>query len=75
MDAEIIINKKIIQITAEIQNEFPELSKYLNEMTITIPAENNPKIDSLILQNYYDSLNKILTSYKLEIAAKNSSNQ
>lgn len=64
------LNNKIIAITMRIQKEFPELSGYLNEMPITIPIENNPKITTEILNNYYESLFKFLTSYRQEMAEK-----
>ena len=70
METEIELNKKIIAITIRIQKEFPELSKYLNEMPITIPTDENPEINASILNNYYQSLFKFIASYKLEMAEK-----
>lgn len=70
MDNEIDLNNKIIAITMRIQKEFPELSKYLNEMPITIPVDDNPKINADILNNYYESLFEFLSSYKLKTAEK-----
>ncbi len=66
MESEKDLNAKIFQITALIQNSHPELSKYLVEMPITIPIENNPKINSESLKKYYDSLVAILKKYNLE---------
>ena len=70
MESETELNAKIIAITMQIQNEFPELSKYLNEMPVTIPTEENPEINTTILNNYYESLLRMLTTYKLEMTEK-----
>mgnify|MGYP000030870533 CR=1 FL=1 len=60
------IETKIISITNNIRTNYPELLEYLNEMTVTIPNENNPKINTAVLQSYYDSLCAILKKYKDE---------
>lgn len=73
-ESEIDLNNKIIAITMRIQKEFPELSKYLNEMPVTIPIENNPEITTEILNNYYESLFKFLKSYKQEMAQRTAVN-
>ena len=70
MESETELNAKIMAITMQIQNEFPELSKYLNEMPVTIPTEENPEINTKILNNYYESLLRMLTTYKLEMTEK-----
>ena len=70
MESETELNTKIMAITMQIQNEFPELSKYLNEMPVTIPTEENPEITTAILNNYYESLLRMLTTYKLEMTEK-----
>ena len=70
METEKELNAKIIEVTMQIQKEFPELSKYLNEMPITIPTDENPEINASILNNYYQSLFKFLSSYKFEMAEK-----
>jgi len=67
---EIDLKKKIISITMRIQKEFPELSKYLIEMPVTIPTENNPEVTPETLNDYYESLFKFLASYKKEMAVK-----
>lgn len=64
--AEKDLNSKILQITMKINDQYPELSKYLNEMPITIPDEKNPEITIKNMQAYYDSLNSILNKYILE---------
>ena len=60
------LNAKILEITILIQNKYPELSKYLLEMPITIPIVNKPKIDEEILRKYYYSLEQMVKNYLLE---------
>lgn len=63
MKTEAEINENILKLTMTIRNEYPELSKFLNEMPITVPAEQNPCITISVLQEYYDSLLAILWKY------------
>jgi len=65
-DTEKDLNAKILQITLMISEQFPELSKYIEEMPVTIPDEKNPEIVKKNLKSYYDSLNSSLSKYKLE---------
>lgn len=57
------INKDIINATLGIQTDFPELSKYINEMPVTIPNLSNPEITTNNLKDYNDSLNVLVTKY------------
>lgn len=59
-------NKKILNITLKIKVQYPELSKYLEEMPITIPDKKYPIITSKILQDYYNSLTSLLDNYLIE---------
>ncbi|MBC7440050.1 MAG: hypothetical protein H7250_08715 [Flavobacterium sp.] len=70
MASEKEINEKIMTITMKIQKEYPELSKYLNELPVTIPIENDPEINIRVLIDYYESLVKLLSTYELEMAQK-----
>lgn len=65
-DIERDLNSKIMQVTMNIKDHYPELSKFLEEMPGTIPAENNPDITLKNLKSYYDSLNSLLNKYILE---------
>jgi hypothetical protein len=56
--------EEIVAITMTIRDVHPELSKYLNEMDITLPYVANPVITQKVLQDYYNSLNAILKSYR-----------
>jgi hypothetical protein len=63
METEKELNAKIMAITLEIQEKHPELSKYLEEMQVTIPDESNPEINIKILKEYYESLKSMLKEY------------
>lgn len=60
------LNSNILEITMKIKDKYPELSKYLDEMTVSIPDEKNPEITFKNLKTYYDSLNSMLSKYILE---------
>jgi hypothetical protein len=60
------LNSKILKITMKIKDQYPELSKYIEEMQETIPDEKSPGITLKNLKIYYDSLNSMLNKYILE---------
>jgi len=66
METEEEINAKILKITMVIQENYPELSKYLNEMPITIPTDNRPEVNVQNLQKYYDNLLTLFRNYVAE---------
>jgi len=70
MTSEKQINEKILAITMKIQGKYPELSNYLNELPVTIPIENDPEINTKVLNDYYESLVKLISTYELEIKEK-----
>lgn len=63
LESEDELNIKILEITMHIQEKFPELSKYLVEMPVTIPDKKCPKINIKSLREYYNSLTSILKNY------------
>jgi hypothetical protein len=63
MDEENELNLKILNISMQIKLHNPELSKYLDEMTVTIPNEKHPTINIIALKSYYDSLLVIWNNY------------
>src|SRR5688572_14255741 len=65
-DTEKDLNSKILKITMMIQEEFPELSKYLEEMPVTVPNSTRPFVQLHHLKKYYDSLSALLSRYRLE---------
>lgn len=62
-DAEKEWNSKILNITLKINDQYPELSKYLEEMPVTVPVDKTPEITLAHLRNYYESLNVLLNKY------------
>ena len=66
METEEEINAKIMKVTMVIQENYPELSKYLNEMPITIPTDSRPEVNVKNLQKYYDALLAIFRNYVAE---------
>jgi hypothetical protein len=59
------LNADILIITMKIKMQFPELSKYIEEMPVTIPDKNNPHITLKNLKEYYDSLEVMYKKYVL----------
>ena len=62
MKTEKELNEAILTKTLLIQEKFPELSKYIEEMPITIPT-NNPEINLKTLRDYYNSLENLMDKY------------
>ena len=57
------MNQKILLKTLDIKANYPELSKFIEEMPITVPDLVNPKITLQNLNDYYDSLNDLVANY------------
>ena len=64
MKTELELNEMILDITNNIRDKHPELLKYMDEMPITIPYEENPEIVNLTLTNYHLSLKVLLKDYE-----------
>lgn len=60
------INESILSITMLIKDKYPELSKYIEEMPVTIPIDGEPEVTLKNLKSYFDSLSAILNRYKVE---------
>lgn len=60
------LNAKILKVTMTIKEHYPELVGFLEEMPETIPDEKDPEITLKNLSAYYESLNSMLSKYKLE---------
>lgn len=60
------LNSKILKITMTIKDDYPELSKYLDEMPVTIPSEKDPEVTLNLLKGYYESLQSLLNKYKMD---------
>jgi hypothetical protein len=63
METEKSIMTDILSNTLQIQEQFPELSKYILEMPVTIPDSNYPEITIESLKEYNDSLRTLLVNY------------
>lgn len=63
MKTEKELHSAILELTMKIKEQFPELSKYILEMPVTIPNVENPEINRKALQEYYDSLEIMLKEY------------
>lgn len=70
MKTEAQLNADILKITLMIREKYPELSKYVSEMSITIPDVESPEINAKILTDYYDSLEAIVENYAQNQTAK-----
>lgn len=66
METEEEINAKILKVTMVIQENYPELSKYLNEIPITIPIDNRPEVNAENLHKYYETLLNLFRNYVAE---------
>ena len=60
------LNEKILKITMKIKDHYPELSKYLDEMPVTVPSEKDPEMSINLLREYYESLHSVLNQYQIE---------
>lgn len=58
------INEKILTITNIIKEKYPELMKYIGEMPDTIPNAVNKESMNKQLEDYYESLVKVVEEYK-----------
>lgn len=65
-DTEKDLNAKILKVTLTIQEEFPEMSKFIEELPVTIPNEEHPDLELKNLIAYYHTLSSILHKYRLE---------
>ncbi|MGZ3862248.1 MAG: hypothetical protein ACXVPN_12040 [Bacteroidia bacterium] len=64
MESEKTLNERILAVTLEIQENYPELHKYLIEMSDSNPDEKDPDINRRKLKEYYDSLIDMVKKYK-----------
>ncbi len=64
MKTELELNEMILGLTNNIREKDPELLKYLNEMPITVPCQENPEITVKTLTSYYDSLLVLFEKYE-----------
>ncbi|HUH28995.1 hypothetical protein [Gelidibacter sp.] len=60
------ILSEIMQVTRDIEQNYPELEKFLDERPMTLPDENDPdaKVDNEALEKYLSSLKNLVKKYK-----------
>ena len=58
---------ELLDLTKEIETNYPELYGYLDENPITIPNMVNPKIEANELENYLETLRDLLEKQKSKI--------
>lgn len=63
MKTEKELNADILKLTLQIQSSYPELSKFIGEMPVTIPNVEDPQINRKVLKDYYDSLCGLMKKY------------
>jgi hypothetical protein len=63
MKTEKELNADILELTLKIKNDYPELSKYLKEIPVSILDQEHPEINIKVLQEYYEYLESILEKY------------
>lgn len=59
------LNAEILLLTMTMRKEFPELSKYIEEMPVTVPDMKDPMVTINGLQDYLQSLTAMLTKIRL----------
>jgi hypothetical protein len=70
MKTEHQLTDDILKITLIIKGQYPELSKYIEEMPDTIPDKKKPAVNTKNLQTYYDSLLSLVKEYSETHQAK-----
>ena len=51
---------QITQVTTDIETNYPELYRSLDENPMTIPSMDHPHIDSKVMEDYLESLKQLL---------------
>jgi hypothetical protein len=54
------ILQEITELTTNIETDYPELYRSLEENPITIPASSQPDVDKVVMQDYLESLKQLL---------------
>lgn len=60
------ITEAIAKLTIEIREKYPEISKYINEMPVTNPDMEHPRVNVELLNDYYETLRSMLDKYAAE---------
>ena len=54
------ILNEITQLTLNMETNYPELYRSLDENPMTLPVTNHPHIDKQVMQEYLESLKQLL---------------
>jgi hypothetical protein len=54
------IQTEITQLTTNIETNYPEIYRFLDENPMTIATSNNPHVDKMAMQEYLESLKQLL---------------
>jgi hypothetical protein len=54
------ILQEITQLTTNIETNYPELYRYLDENPLTLPTMDKPHMDKKVLESYLKSLEELL---------------
>ena len=52
--------RDITALTDNIETNYPELYRYLDENPLTLPVSRHPQIDKAVLQEYLQGLRELL---------------
>lgn len=63
MESKNVLNDNIRSTTLKIQEEYPELIKYMNEIPRNLLSNVEKGINNKELKDYLDSLNNLLETY------------
>ena len=53
----------IVSLTSKINQDFPELIKYINEIPVVVSGDDDTEINIKNLEDYYNSLLTVLNTY------------
>ena len=59
------ILNQITQVTTNIETNYPELYRKLDENPMTLPVKQDPHMDKMVMQEYLESL-RVLLEHHLE---------
>jgi len=55
-----LLLKEVTELTTNLETNYPELYRLLDENTLTLPDDNEPVIDKKIMENYLETLKQLL---------------
>lgn len=66
MKPEAVLNDEILEATAKIRKDYPELIKFLDELPQHLPDDSNQDVNLKALNDYLNSLNELMENYSKE---------